>query len=186
MDEPDRSSRPQPEADDQPPPAIPGSIQVQVLDGLGLLDESARSELTELAVRALALLPNQGQVRVCIVNDQRMSADHEKFSGIAGTTDVLTFDLSPKADSFDQKTLDIDLTICFDQAKRQASKLGHRIEHELLLYIIHGTLHCLGYDDHTQDHYQRMHKKEDEILAQIGIDATFYAKADSTHKEPQL
>ncbi len=188
MDEPDRSSRPRPEADDQPPPESHASIQVEVFDALELLGESARRTLVELATRALALLPNSGQVRVCIVNDQRMCLDHEKFSGIATTTDVLTFDLSSEADSFDQKKLDVDLTICFDQAKRQASQLGHRVEQELLLYIIHGTLHCLGYDDHTQTDYQRMHEKEDELLARIGIEPTFFSescspKDQSTQKE---
>ncbi len=185
MDEPERSSRPQPEADDHPPSSKPVSIQVEITDGLELLGSGARQKLVNMASQALASLPNTGQVRVCIVNDQRMSTDHEKFSGITGTTDVLTFDLAPRTTDFNRKMLDTDITVCFDQAVRQAAMHGHSLEQELLLYIIHGTLHCLGYNDHTQAEYKRMHKKEDEILAQIGFGATFFSKTDTAHKEHQ-
>jgi len=194
MDEPDRSSMPppdhEPEPDDQPPPTTLASIQVEVIDQLNLLGQAPSTTLANLASRALAPLPNQGQVRVRIVDDQRMSTAHEKFSGITGTTDVLTFDLAEptnQADSFDQKILDTDLTVCFDEAHRQAANHNHPVEHELLLYIIHGTLHCLGYNDHDESEYQRMHNKEDELLTNIGIGAIFYpmkkSNTDQTHKE---
>lgn len=200
MDEPDRSSMPSPEADDQPPSLRSSlrkaSIQVEVIDQLALLGQRASASLADLASRALASLPNQGQVRVCVVDDQRMSAAHEKFSDITGTTDVLTFDLAPRTnqpDSFDTKVLDTDLTVCIDEANRQAAIHNHPVEHELLLYIIHGTLHCLGYDDHDQGQYQRMHNKEDELLTNIGIGAIFYPmnktnktntdNTNPTHKE---
>jgi probable rRNA maturation factor len=185
MDEPDRSSRPPTEADDQPPPTTAPSIIVEVLDALALLDQSTSCKLTDLASRALSYLPNNGQVRVKIVDDQRMSDAHEQFSGITGTTDVLTFDLAQPTDSFDEKTLDTDLTICFDEASRQATRHGHPVERELLLYIIHGTLHCLGYNDQDETQFQRMHKKEDEILRTIGVGDTFFTPQIPTDKEQQ-
>lgn len=163
------------EADDQPPPTITPSIHVEVLDTLALLDQRASNWLADLASRAMACLPNHGQVRVSIVDDQRMSIAHKKYSGVAGTTDVLTFDLAPSTNSFDTKILDTDLTVCFDEAKRQAAHHDHAVERELLLYIIHGTLHCLGYNDHDEAGFQRMHQREDEILNQIGIGNTFFA-----------
>lgn len=171
---------------DQPPPADQPStsITVELFDALKLLDNHTRTTLADLASRALAQLPNQGQVRVSIVNDERMSSAHEQFSGITGTTDVLTFDLAPQTKSFDQKTLDTDLTICFDEAMRQATKLNHPIEHELLLYIIHGTLHCLGYNDHDDAEYQRMHTKEDQLLAALGIAPTFFKPAFDKENNP--
>ncbi len=182
MEEPAQSSPSRNEADDQPPPetkahhAPSNSIQVEIFDALSLLNKSSLILLTDLATRALANLPNQGDIRVSIVDDQRMSIAHEKFSGITGTTDVLTFDLAPETNNFNQKTIDTDLTICYDEAIRQAIKLNHPVEHELLLYIIHGTLHCLGYNDHDDAEYQRMHIKEDELLAKINIKPTFFTQ----------
>jgi probable rRNA maturation factor len=176
MDDNDQSSQPQTESDDQPPP----SIHVEIIDGLGLLTRTAQDSLALHAQSALNGLSRGGQVRVSIVDDQRMIEAHTKFSRLATTTDVLTFDLAPESQSHEEshtdKVLDTDLTVCFDQASREASERNHPIEHELLLYIVHGVLHCLGYDDHDEDGYQRMHEKEDELLTRIGIGATFFSQ----------
>jgi probable rRNA maturation factor len=178
--------------EDQPPSstngqseAKPSGLVVELFDSTKLVSESSQSEIIDLAKRALAAFPNQGEIRVRIVDDTQMSADHKQFSGIAGTTDVLTFDLSEPKDDFQSKVLDVDLTICFDEAQRQSTQLNHRIEHELLLYIIHGTLHCLGYNDHDQDEYQRMHEKEDCLLSTLGLPPTFFAPHDSPSEGAQ-
>jgi len=188
MDHPDPSSSSACDADDHPPPdcsAQSSSIEVELINPLNLLTEHASRSLAELATRALAELPNAGQLRVLIVNDERMIQAHLKFSNLSTTTDVLTFDLAEPTENFDQKTIDTDLTICYDQAQRQAKEHNHRVERELLLYIIHGTLHCLGYNDHSDEDYQRMHTKEDQLLANIGIDPTFFsASTKSTPKSP--
>ena len=187
MDHPDPSSSPACDADDHPPPDPARrslSIEVELFDPLNLLTEHAKRSLADLAASALAGLPNAGQLRVLIVNDERMIQDHRKFSNLSTTTDVLTFDLAEPAENFDQKILDTDLTICYDQAKRQAKEHNHPLERELLLYIIHGTLHCLGYDDHSDEDYQRMHTKEDQLLANIGIDPTFFSAPPKSSPNP--
>ena len=175
MDEPDRSSKPPPEAHPKSTP----SIEVEGLDPLAPLSTDTLQELITNIQRALDTLPNTGQVRVQVVNDQRMSDAHKQFSGIQGTTDVLTFDLAPPTNNFDTKILDTDLIICFDEAQRQALTRNHPTQHELLLYTIHGVLHCLGYDDHNEKDFQRMHQREDEILSTIGIGKTFFSDTEN-------
>jgi rRNA maturation RNase YbeY len=190
MDEPDRETRPLREAKqdtDQPPP----KISLELSDPMGIITHTQLEELSANAASALAQLSNPGEVRVRIVNDEQMSKAHQKFSGIAGTTDVLTFDLSTQhidtgkesqlsADT-PTKILDVDLMICADEAKRQSESRGHALTRELLLYIIHGVLHCVGYDDHDEASYQKMHKREDEILLAIGIGPTFFPNADQSN-----
>jgi probable rRNA maturation factor len=104
-----------------------------------------------------------------VVDDAEMSAAHQRYSGIPGTTDVLTFDLRDHPTS----PLDTDILICFDEAHRCATERAHPPARELLLYIIHGILHCLGHDDHDPDSYQLMHAREDHILEAIGVGRTF-------------
>ena len=178
-DEPGRSPKPPSEADDQPPPASLNrdSIQIELIDPQSLLTAPQLAELQQLCGKVLAQLPNAGELRVRIVDDQRMAIDHEQYSGISGTTDVLTFDLAPESESFDSKILDTDLTICFDEATRQSIAHNHPVVYELLLYIIHGTLHCLGFDDHDDTQYQRMHTQEDTLLTNAGIGPLFYTKS---------
>lgn len=120
---------------------------------------------------ALDHLAAAGEVRIRLVNDTAMAEAHERYSGIAGTTDVLTFDLRDAADP--AAPLDVDLLICVDEARRQAAARGHPLTHELLLYALHGVLHCLGHDDHDDAAYARMHTIEDEVLKAIGIGPVF-------------
>jgi probable rRNA maturation factor len=106
---------------------------------------------------------------VLVVDDSRMIEFHRRHSGIASTTDVLTFELRQHPSD----PIEVDLVICADEASRRAAELNHSIERELLLYCVHGLLHCLGYDDHDEPNWRRMHAREDEILAAIGVGATF-------------
>lgn len=108
-----------------------------------------------------------------------MAAAHARFAGVEGTTDVLTFDLScglvpdqadPRAEPHG---LDVDILACLDEAERQGRLRGHSAERELLLYAVHGVLHALGYDDHDEAGFARMHAAEDEVLERLGVGRTF-------------
>jgi probable rRNA maturation factor len=104
-----------------------------------------------------------------------MAVAHERYSGIPGTTDVLTFDLRDEAAG----PLDTDILICLDEAIRCGAERGHAANRELLLYVVHGILHCLGHDDHDDAGYARMHAREDEVLEAIGVGRTFAASPTS-------
>lgn len=141
---------------------------VEVHDADGALRTDDLLWLREHAARAAALLDAPGEVRVRVVRDDEMARAHLRFADVPGTTDVLTFDLAG-----DQRTLDVDVLVCFDEAERQAARLAHDTRRELLLYIVHAMLHCLGHDDHNDDDYQRMHDTEDRLLEQLGVGTTF-------------
>ena len=166
------------EAEDQPPPSTgtpAGSnpIEIHLVNNTDTLASTEFDDLCALTQRVLGLIPNSGSVRIRVVNDDEMIEAHTRFCEIDTTTDVLTFDLAPCDSGFESKVLDTDLIICADEAKRQALAHNHPIAHELTLYIVHGILHCLGYDDHDDDEYARMHAKEDELLSAAGIGAVF-------------
>lgn len=129
--------------------------------------------LVEKATAAAGVLAYAGEVRVRIVGDDEMAAAHEKYSGVPGTTDVLTFDLRDDASA--GGPLDTDILVCVDEARRQAAALGLSVERELLLYIVHGVLHCLGFDDHDEAGHRAMHEEEDRVLEAIGVGRTFAA-----------
>ncbi|MBL4809721.1 MAG: rRNA maturation RNase YbeY, partial [Phycisphaerales bacterium] len=160
-----------------PSPPLPpgGPVELELIDPLSLLNQSDHNNIYNWAAAVYSQLSATGSVRAKIVNDQQMSKAHKKFSNIDGTTDVLTFDLNPMnpSNNFEHKVLDTDLIICIDQATRQAELHNHSPAHELLLYIIHGTLHCLGYDDHTDKDFKTMHNKEDQLLTAAGIGPLF-------------
>jgi ssRNA-specific RNase YbeY (16S rRNA maturation enzyme) len=44
----------------------------------------------------------------------------------------------------------------------------------LLLYTLHGVLHCIGFDDHEEADFEAMHGAEDAVLAAIGVGPVFH------------
>ena len=69
--------------------------------------------------------------------------------------------------------LDTDILVCIDEAERQSTARGYPCERELLLYTLHGVLHCIGFDDHEQADFEAMHDAEDAVLAAIGVGPVF-------------
>lgn len=108
------------------------------------------------------------RVSVLIVDDERMIALHHRHLGEVSTTDVLTFPASEASEA-----IDMDIAVCVDAAARQAEERGHPLAQELLLYAIHGVLHCAGFDDHDESEARAMHAEEDRILRAIGVGPTF-------------
>ncbi len=159
---------PLPEADEDPHPAI----ELDLIDPLNLLSPSDHTNISTWASLVFEQFKATGSVRAKIVNDQLMSDAHQKFSGIDGTTDVLTFDFNP-TDQTESKALDTDLIICADQAARQATQHNNTTPQEILLYIIHGILHCMGYDDQSTSDFNKMHQREDQLLTAAGIGPLF-------------
>lgn len=152
------------------PEANPNAL-VFWADPSSLITPADLTALRDLLSSALAHLGVRGEVRVRIVDDPTMAAAHQRYSGIAGTTDVLTFDLREPATP--TVPLDVDVMVCIDEARRQAAIRGHDPRHELLLYALHGVMHCLGHDDHDDAAYERMHAAEDAVLDAIGVGRIF-------------
>ena len=114
-----------------------------------------------------------GRVAIRVVDDAEMDRLHQRHSGIAGTTDVLTFvEEEPGG-------LGVDLVACIDEAHRRADDLGHDASREILLYAVHGVLHGLGHDDHDPDAHARMHAEEDRLLELVGVGPVYGRGGDA-------
>lgn len=99
------------------------------------------------------------RVNLVIVSDREMARLHRDFSGVRGTTDVLTFDLS------DNHRREGDIYICIDQARRQAHDYRVTVSEEVARLAVHGVLHLAGYSDHTAPERETMRQREDAALA---------------------
>jgi probable rRNA maturation factor len=110
------------------------------------------------------------EMSVALVGDRRMAALHERFLGIAGPTDVLTFDLARVARG---RVTAGEVVVCVPHALREARRRGIRPRDEVLLYALHGMLHLCGYDDRTDRGFVNMHRREDQILRALGVGAVF-------------
>ncbi|MEM7755867.1 MAG: rRNA maturation RNase YbeY [Planctomycetota bacterium] len=161
------------------------AVELDVLDATSRLAPAVRDRFCDRFAAALHEIRGGngdgagtvgGEVRVKIVGDAEMARLHAEHKGDATTTDVLTFDLSGdrgERDGDPVVVLDVDLVLCLDEAERQASARGHEAGLELLLYAVHGVLHCVGFDDLDDASATAMHAEEDRVLEAIGVGAVF-------------
>lgn len=100
-----------------------------------------------------------------VAGADRMADLNDRHMGHAGPTDVLSFDLGtgPAGGLVGQ------LVVCADVASEQARLRGHSASKELLLYVTHGLLHVMGYDDLAEPDAARMHARENELLEAFGV-----------------
>lgn len=57
-----------------------------------------------------------------------------------------------------------DVIISTETAQRQADILNHSVEKEIILLLIHGLLHLIGYDHKEEEDAKVMRQKEMELL----------------------
>lgn len=106
---------------------------------------------------------------VVFVTHQKIKALNKKFLNRDYVTDVLAFDLSdsgPKNRKL--KAISGDIIISTDAALKSIKTYKTTLSAELALYIVHGILHLLGYDDHKASDIKRMRKREEIVLSSLG------------------
>ncbi|MEN6575016.1 MAG: rRNA maturation RNase YbeY [Phycisphaerales bacterium] len=137
------------------------------------------TEVTKLRklVRAVCRRFEVGQavISIGIVDDAEISQLNVRFLNHEGTTDSLSFDLSDDADPEEPRVF--DLIVNGELAAREATRRGHGADAELALYVTHGLLHNLGFDDATAEQARKMHRMEDEILLHLGYGLVYNSDA---------
>ena len=73
-------------------------------------------------------------------------------------TDIITFDYCEK------NILSGDLFISIDSVRENAVYYGTDFNEELNRVMVHGILHLIGYDDHSEEEISQMRAKENYYL----------------------
>lgn len=105
-------------------------------------------------------IKKSGFINICFVNNQLIKKFNTKFLKVNETTDVLAFNLSDKRN----KNILADIMISTDAAITSSAKFKTTPTYESLLYVAHGLLHILGYDDQTAAQKKLMRIKEAEYV----------------------
>lgn len=100
------------------------------------------------------------EVDLAIVTGRQIAAINRRYLGHSGATDVLSFDLSDDGG----KGISAQLVVCADLAVKEARSRGHGPQQELMLYVVHGLLHLLGYDDADPASAARMGARSGQLL----------------------
>ena len=119
------------------------------------LSALARHTLTACNVDA------EAELSILVVDGDHMRKLNARFASNDYATDVLAF---PMLEGDEDSTMVGDVVLCPDVAKENAAKLGHPLERELDVLVVHGTLHLLGYDHQGTTDKERMEKRVTEVL----------------------
>jgi rRNA maturation RNase YbeY len=120
--------------------------------------EAGTRRLRPWLVRLVAALaPDAEGLGVRFVGDRAMRLANRQFRGKDQATDVLSF---PGDGDGEGRGYLGDVLISVPTARRQAAAAGHGVERELKVLLLHGILHCLGYDHETdQGEMERLERR---------------------------
>ena len=99
-----------------------------------------------------------GDINVIFCSDNYILDINMKYLQHDYFTDIITFDYC------EGKVLSGDLFISVDSVRENSIEFGTDFEEELHRVIVHGVLHLIGYDDHTDEDKKVMRQKENYYL----------------------
>lgn len=130
---------------------------------VGSLSEEERSWIEDKFEAALALcvqrwldtvLTNLDELEVSVVSDSVLADLHGEFCGDPSPTDVITF---PHG----------EILVSLSMAESKAHEFSKDTKGELLLYLIHGLLHLVGFDDLEESAREEMHRVQEDVWREI-------------------
>ena len=170
-----------------------GICEIALQNPCGYAEAGARRIRPWLTDLVGQVAPDADELTVRFVSDREMRRLSAEYRQKDKTTDVLTFvgDHPPAEDrgftptdgseTFPDLPYDEgggflgDVVISVPTARRQAAERGHSVERELKILLLHGLLHCLGYDHEVDD--GTMERKEADLRRRLGIEPTTGASA---------
>ena len=121
-------------------------------------------------------------IELIFVDEEEIRRLNNETRNIDKVTDVLSYpsleDIKGQPLNEEDYPFEIDeegnlligsIAICCQRAKEQAEEYGHSYERELHYLIVHGIMHCLGYDHIEDEDRAEMREKEEYILGKLGI-----------------
>lgn len=146
------------------------SISVENESGVAC-DTEALQQVAQFVLQTLRL-HDESELAITLVDVERMTELHIEFMDEPGPTDVLSFPMDelriPEPDAVAEPGILGDIVLCPEFARAQAVERGRTLDAELVFLVVHGMLHLVGFDHATQEEYDDMFSRQDELLARWG------------------
>lgn len=131
--------------------------------------------LKEVAEKVLSLLGvgANAELALFIAGGERVRQLNRDYLGRDEPTDVLAFSFREEAGAPFVHPPDGllhlgEVIISYPQAVKQAREYKHSLKREILVLIIHGVLHLLGYEHDKPELELAMRAKERELISHFG------------------
>lgn len=114
---------------------------------------------TWLKLVAESEIKRLGNINIIFCSDNYVLDINQKYLQHDYFTDIITFDYC------EGDKLSGDLFISVDSVRENSIEYRTEFPDELNRVIVHGVLHLIGYDDHTDEDVAMMRKKENYYLS---------------------
>jgi probable rRNA maturation factor len=131
------------------------------------IDEPDIMVLTGFLMEQIGMSPKV-ELSVSFVDEDKMSELHQRWMGLSGPTDVLSFPMDELVEPVPGETISDgilgDIVICQSVAARQAKQAGHTTAAEIDVLLTHGVLHLLGNDHAEPEEAKLMFARQSSLL----------------------
>ncbi len=134
------------------------------------------------ALRELGLEPARFALSILACDDARIAGLNTEFRGKPTPTNVLSWPSEDRSADLPGAMPDLpdpstegppddlgDLALAFETCAREARDGNKPLPDHLTHLIVHGLLHCLGFDHETDPDAALMEELETRILANLGV-----------------
>jgi probable rRNA maturation factor len=145
------------------------SFQIPITIEVGIDDIGSESDVSASLKNAVIAAAkyrgfHEGVIGLLITDDETIHQINREHLQHDYPTDVISF-----AYEMSNSRIEGELVASLDTARREAVDVDWPTLHELLLYVIHGTLHIAGMDDQTESERAQMREAERAVLDSLGI-----------------
>jgi len=139
-------------------PQINFSYKVDGIEGLG---ERHKDWLLQVAK---AFNFSISELNYTFMSDEDLLQINKDYLGHDFYTDIITFDNTIG------KVISADIAISYERIKDNATALAVEVGSELNRVMVHGVLHCIGFNDKTETEKQIMRENEDKMLKMFHVE----------------
>lgn len=125
--------------------------------------EIKNSKIKRAVKEVLGKKSNGAKLSIAFVDNNEIKWLNKRYFNSNEVTDVIAFPLNNH-----KSALNGEIVVSVETAVDTAGKESIDIEGEIILYVVHGLLHLLGYRDENSNAAGIMHDKESRILKTLG------------------
>jgi len=121
------------------------------------------NKIKQVVKEVLGKKSSSAKLSIAFVDNNEIKKLNKKYFDSDDVTDVIAFPLDNH-----KNALNGEIVISVETAVDTAVKENVDVEGEIVLYVVHGLLHLLGYSDVNREDAIIMHEKESKILKALG------------------
>ncbi len=127
------------------------------LPGFDLDDKSKIKEWLKQVIQTEG--KTTGDIHYVFLSDEELLKINQQYLNHHDYTDIITFPLSES-----EEIIRGEIYISIDRVKENCKINNNAFHVELARVVVHGVLHLLGYDDHSEEEKRTMRSKEDYYI----------------------